>query len=149
MLLTRLQTQLEALDRLLSGISDEALTQRPIPGKWSALEHIAHVGRYHEVFLERFERILCEDQPTFTRYRSEDDPGLGAWFALPVSEVFSRLRELRSQLVQRANELEPDNWKRIGIHPAFGPMTLEQWLEFFLVHEAHHVYAVLQRSRGV
>ena len=37
---------------------------------------------------------------------------------------------------------------RVGVHPVFGLMTIPLWLEFFLLHEAHHLYVVLHRVRG-
>ena len=27
-------------------------------------------------------------------------------------------------------------------------MTLSLWIEFFLLHEAHHLYLVMKRARG-
>lgn len=33
---------------------------------------------------------------------------------------------------------------RIGLHPVYGPMTLEGWTEFFLLHEAHHLFTILR-----
>jgi hypothetical protein len=33
----------------------------------------------------------------------------------------------------------------VGIHPLFGEMSLALWVEFFLLHEAHHLYIVMTR----
>jgi len=27
-------------------------------------------------------------------------------------------------------------------------MMIPEWIEFFLLHEAHHLYAAMQRARG-
>jgi hypothetical protein len=32
---------------------------------------------------------------------------------------------------------------RKGFHPSFGALTIPQWLEFFLLHEAHHLYTAM------
>ncbi|HVT60257.1 MAG TPA: DinB family protein [Thermoanaerobaculia bacterium] len=45
------------------------------------------------------------------------------------------------------DSLTPDQLDRIGVHPAMGPLPIRLWLEFFLLHEAHHLYTILQRLR--
>jgi hypothetical protein len=35
--------------------------------------------------------------------------------------------------------------QRRGAHPLFGELPIADWLEFFLVHEAHHHYTLLIR----
>jgi hypothetical protein len=61
--------------------------------------------------------------------------------------VLARLRALRSELVQQVAQLTDADWSRIGLHSRFGALTLAQWLEFFLLHEAHHLLQVMQRVR--
>ena len=143
----RLQTQLDCLPILLTGIRDDALDHKPASSKWSARENLAHLARYHEGFLERFQRIRTENQPLLPRYRAEEDPEWPRWNVLPAQEVLSRLQTLRAQLLQPMAQLTDSDWSRTGLHSRFGPMTLVQWLEFFLLHEAHHLLAVLQRVR--
>jgi hypothetical protein len=41
-----------------------------------------------------------------------------------------------------------DQRSRIGIHGVLGGMTIPEWIEFFLLHEAHHLYVAMQRARG-
>ena len=117
-------------------------------GKWSALDNLAHLGRYHEVFAERLARILAEDAPEFSRYRADDDEAFPAWRALPLDAMLERIRPLRRTLAARVEALTAQELDRIGIHPAFGRMRLRLWIEFFLMHEGHHLYVILQRTRG-
>ncbi len=147
--LVRLRTQLDSLDAILTGATEAELALRPANGKWSAREHLAHLGRYHELFLERIDRILAGNRPQLGRYRTEDDPGAAPWFSLPAAQVIERMRNLRAQLVERATTLSPDQLRRTGVHPAFGEMSLALWIEFFLVHEGHHLYSILKLARGL
>jgi DinB superfamily len=71
--LLRLETQVEAMHLLLSGAAPDAIMARPASGQWSAHENLAHLARYHEVFLERVHRILDENAPQLGRYRAEED----------------------------------------------------------------------------
>ena len=143
----RLETQLDSLEAIVRGASQRMLDQRPADGKWSAREHLAHLGRYHEVFLERLDRMLAEDAPQLGRYRSEEDPDAARWFRLPAPMILDRMRELRAELIERVAKLGPEDWRRTGVHPVFGEMSVLLWLEFFLAHEGHHFYAVFQRAR--
>src|SRR5579859_4346294 len=78
--LQRCETQLQDfLAAALNGAPTEALRERPASGKWSAHEQLAHLARYHQIFLQRIERILSEQAPEFPRYRAEDDSEWPAW----------------------------------------------------------------------
>jgi hypothetical protein len=145
--LLRLKTQLASVDVLFAGASPERIDRRTASGKWSARENLAHIGRYHEIFLERVHRILAETSPQFARYRAEEDPGWQEWASKPFEEVRNQLSALRLMLIDRIAGLQAADYARVGIHSAFGEMTLSLWLEFFLVHEAHHLYVILQRIR--
>lgn len=134
------------VNEVLSGASKD-LTRRAIPEKWSAHENLAHLARYHEVFLERIERMLSEDKPVFARYRAEEDREWEFWQQRPHRDLLERLAKLREQLVLKLKSLSDQDFQRIGIHPRFGELELSQWLEFFLVHEGHHLYLVFQQVR--
>jgi uncharacterized damage-inducible protein DinB len=144
----RLVTQLEPLARLFTGVGEDAMRRRPTSGKWSAHENLAHLARYHEIFIERLCRMLTEDRPQLGRYRSEDDPEAARWMAMSVGETLSQLKTLRSRLVGMVENLSPEQVERTGIHPVLGEMTIPLWIEFFLLHEAHHLYIALMQSRG-
>jgi uncharacterized damage-inducible protein DinB len=147
--LQRCETQLQDfLAVALSGVSLDTLRASPAPGKWSAHEQLAHLARYHQIFLQRIERILAEQTPEFPRYRAEDDPEWAAWTSLPTPQVLVRISSMRTKLMARLRSLSDEDFERIGVHPKFGAMSLSLWLEFFLVHEAHHLYVVLQLVRS-
>jgi hypothetical protein len=41
--------------------------------------------------------------------------------------------------------MSPAESGRTGLHPTFGEMDVAGWLDFFLLHEAHHLYTALVR----
>lgn len=139
----RLETQLEALDLVLAGATPALLDAQPAPGEWSARENLAHLARHATVFLERLERIVAEDRPRLGRYRAEDDPAWPEWSRLPLDDTLARLRQTRRRLIAWVGSLTPEQAAREGIHPSFGAMTIPRWLDFFLLHEAHHLYTAL------
>jgi hypothetical protein len=146
--LQRCETQLhDFLAAALHTVPADSLSVRAVPDKWSAQENLAHLARYHQVFLQRIDRILAGQAPEFPRYRAEDDPEWSSWSGMPVQTLLARLSSMRAKLMARLQSLGEDDFKKTGIHPVFGAMELSLWLEFFLVHEAHHLYVVLQQVR--
>ncbi len=145
---SRLATQLECLQVILGGRDAASIKRRPASGKWSAHENLAHLARIHEVYLERIRRILSEERPALPRYKAEEDPEWPQWAALPTEEVLQRLQTLRRQLLEVVGRLSAAQLGRVGIHPSVGGMTIPEWIEFFMLHEAHHLYAAMQRARG-
>jgi uncharacterized damage-inducible protein DinB len=147
--LQRCENQLRGfLDQALHDVPVEAILQPPASGKWSANDHLAHLARYHEVFLERIDRILKEKSPALSRYRAEEDPAWKRWRGLAYKEIAAELASGREQLLARLKALSDADHERTGVHPKFGEMSLALWLEFFLVHEAHHLYVVMQLVKG-
>jgi uncharacterized damage-inducible protein DinB len=143
--LLRLETQLDALDSILNGATAEALARRPPSGAWSAHEHIAHLARHHAIFLDRLRQVAAEEAPHFARYRAEDDPEWPAMAALPTNVAVVRLRALRGNIVQWISGLSAAQTMRVGIHPLFGAQSVAEMVEFFIVHEGHHLYVAMTR----
>ncbi len=77
----------------------------------------------------------------------KDDPKWPQWAAMPASELLTRLRALRARMLELVQQLSDAELSRTAVHARFGEMTLVQWLEFFLLHEAHHLLVVMQRVR--
>jgi hypothetical protein len=143
--LARLATQLEVLPLILGVTNPAWLAFRPPSGKWSAHQNLAHLARHHELFRQRLNRILEEDRPLLGRYQAEEDPDWPRWSTLGTDEVLARLREFRADILRRLQQLSPAQLGRVGVHPLFGELTIPRFVEFFLLHEAHHLYLVMIR----
>ncbi len=143
-LLARLQAQPEALGPLLFGLTEAQIQARPQPGNWSIFENLAHLARYEAVFRERIQRMLGEENPTFPRYVADEDPGFAAWCAKSFQRLSQETRTQRADLNQFLAALSPAELARTAQHPVYGPMTVEGWTEFFLLHEAHHLLTILK-----
>jgi hypothetical protein len=140
----RLQYQPQALNQLLFGLNNETVRQRPLPEKWSVAENIAHLGRYHEVFLERMNRIVYENNPSFERYAAENDPEFSAWVNLDLDELLRKFYSSRKTLNEYLFSISDDDIKKTGTHPYYGQWTINGWCEFFLLHESHHYFTILK-----
>lgn len=141
----RLETQLDVVPLLLSGASAESMLARSASGEWSPHENLAHLARHHAIFLEHLQRIIAEDAPELARYRAEEDSSWSEWSSLTMDEVITRLNTFRAEIVQFIKGLSDAETDRVGIHPLLGRMDLTRWVEFFLLHEAHHLYKLMIR----
>jgi uncharacterized damage-inducible protein DinB len=141
----RLETQLDVVPLLFTDTTPEAVMARPASGQWSAHEHLAHLARHHAVFVERLQRILHDDGPQLGQYQAEEDSTWPEWACLSTEEVLHRLKALRAEIIQLMTGLSEAEANRGGIHPLFGEMNVTRWVEFFLLHEAHHLYMVMTR----
>jgi len=140
----RLKTQHFTIEQLVSGISNNKLTTPPAPGKWSALDNIAHLTRYQKIFTGRIHRILNEDTPVFDRYNGDLDPEFTPFRLMTLAELLSIINADRLALLNQLSALNEIELSRIGVHPKYGRLTILKWAEFFVLHEAHHLFTIFQ-----
>ena len=134
--------QLAFLFRQLENVEKSFLKKRPIPEKWSIKEHLAHLGRYQEIFLGRLTVILKKETPHLERYKAENDFVFYDWCALTITEISQKAVTKRLEILQLINQLTEEQIQQIGVHPKLGRMNVEDWTRFFILHEAHHIYAI-------
>ena len=141
---TRLQFQHQTVTDLIKGYPEDDLKNQIIPGKWSAFENIVHLVVYQPVFLDRMEIILTGTNPSFQRYVADTDPAFLTALQKPLAEHLLDLQYVRDSIYKRIKLATPDQLSLTGLHPKFGNLTLVEWTEFFLLHEAHHLFTIFQ-----
>ena len=141
---SRLQYQHQTINELIEGLSEEQLRVRLVAGKWSAMENIAHLARYQEIFRERIDIICKATKPTFERYIAEHDPGFEVFVNKSLPVVLHSLFTLRGHIYQHLTLLTDTQILQVGVHPTFGILSISQWTEFFLLHEAHHLFTIFK-----
>jgi len=143
--LERLKLQPLALYALLEGVPEAILAGHPLLEKWSALENIAHLARYHQVFSSRLEQMLSTPGQPLVRYKAENDPDWPRWQALNSRAVLGEFRRLRADLQAKLEALSDEQLAHTGLHPVFGLLDVPTMLEMLLLHEGHHLYVAFQR----
>ncbi len=97
--------------RLLARVDDDegarVVTERPAPGRWSALEHGAHVADVLGTVEEAVGRIHVHDEPSV-------EIGVGPPRAGPVDEVLGRIRTASDLLAARVDGIQGRDWQRRG-----------------------------------
>jgi uncharacterized damage-inducible protein DinB len=146
--LSRLHDQPEALERILSKVPADSLEKQIRTGKWSIKENIAHLVRYQKESIDRVNRILTEKEPSLKRYIAEEDEAFPLTVSLPPDTLRMQMKEERKQFHAILQSLTDDQLSRTGRHPVLGVLTLSEWIEFFLLHEAHHMMTIFQLAHA-
>ena len=143
---TRLQYQHKTLLDLIDGLADEQVRRPIFPGKWSIFENMVHLQTYQHVFISRLNQILTENNPAFSRYNAEADPLFHDNCSKSTREIMQDLLTTRKEMCAVILSFKEADLAKTGTHPAFGQMNLIQWLNFFLLHEAHHLFTIFKLS---
>jgi len=143
---TRLQYQHKALIDIIDGLSDELIRKQLTPGKWSIFENIVHLQTYQHVFCARIKKMLEENNPSFPRYSADTDPVFLENCRKTTREIMGNLITTRKEMSIGSLSLKENDLGRTGTHPVFGTMNITQWLNFFLLHEAHHIFTVFKMA---
>ncbi len=143
---TRLQYQHKSLLDIIDGLSDEQIRRPVNPGKWSIFENIVHLQTYQHLSILRIRRILDEENPLFERYTAEADPAFLDNCEKSSREILQDLITTRKEMSAGLLTFTETDLVKTGQHPAFGTLNLIQWLNFFLLHEAHHLFTIFKLS---
>jgi uncharacterized damage-inducible protein DinB len=143
-IVTRLHYQHKSLIDIIDGLSDEKIRRQLIPGKWSIFENIVHLQTYQHAFCARMKRLLEGDEPIFTRYTAEADPMFLDNCHKETREIIQDLLATRKKMLVEITSVGDADTSKVATHPVFGKLTMAEWLNFFLLHEAHHMFTVFR-----
>lgn len=129
---------------IIDGLSDEQIRRPIIAGKWSIFENIVHLQTYQHTFIARIKQMLENTAPRFDRYSAEGDPLFADNCCRSTREIMQDLLTVRKEMSAAMLSFTPADLAKTGTHPFFGTMTIQQWLNFFLLHEAHHMFTVFK-----
>lgn len=131
------------------GMSPEKLAARPIPGRWSTLEVVAHLADFEIIGVDRLTAVIAEDSPTLPG-RCEQRYAVRLCYMERDLEEQLRIIELcRSHTTRILRRLTAADWSRSGIHTEAGPLTLTQLLERVVRHVEHHVPFIHEKRRAL
>lgn len=146
--LSRLSNQLDSLEEVIKRVPSDKLDDRILTDKWSIKENIAHLLRYQEELISRINLILRQKEPVLKRYVAEDDELFPPLFSKSLQKIMDELQKSRQSFNGLVTSIPEDKLSRTGIHPVLGKMTLTEWIEFFLLHEAHHLMTIFKLAHS-
>ena len=147
-LIDRLTSQHLVIRELISNVTEEQLGNKPSPNTWSIHDNIAHITMYHLVFYKRLQLIIENEGIEFERYKPDEDTGFKNWQNMSTEDLLNKLNENRKLLIDFIFSLKENQLSRSATHQKFGKMNVVEWIEFFLLHEAHHIYTIFKLIRS-
>lgn len=136
------------LDRTLSGLSANQLTQKigGAEGEWSLLEAASHLLDAQQLIAGRVDLFLKHEAPNLSgKSPSEmvDQSGMTA------AQIAGTFRQSRSHTIDQLHSAPSSYWSRIGQHTEFGPVTLQQQVSYFAKHEQWHMAQMTRLRKEV
>jgi len=145
----RLTRTADELAAAVKGQSDAALARRPDARNWAATEVVCHLRDTEEAFGARFEQILAMDSdprlagPSADRWAEERQ-----YLRNDAREAVSAFRKRREENVATLRALTPEQWRKGGIHPVRGRMTIDTFLALMAWHDDNHLDQLARALEG-
>ncbi|MFI8712179.1 DinB family protein [Brevibacillus brevis] len=136
----------QALESLLTGLSDGWLLHTEGDDTWNATDVIEHLIEAEKTnWLPRLEIILQEGEskpfPPFDRYAHLQDNSVR-----PFEQKLLDFKTLRAQNIAKLRTLvEPEKHLELtGLHPAFGVVKVRELLSTWVVHDLTHTAQIVR-----
>jgi hypothetical protein len=136
--LQRFRRGAELVATTMTGAAGPELDFTPGPEKWSLRQIVAHLADSEIVAVDRFRRIIAENNPTLMAYDQNAWARNLDYARRKTSESIETFRRLRGENYELLKELPPEAFERTATHSERGAITLRQQLENMAAHaEAH------------
>jgi ribonuclease D len=127
------------LKKLLKDVSEKRLAARPLPGKWSIKEVVAHLADHEIVLGTRFRFVAALDRPPITGYDQDlfvERLGVDKTTTEDLLKDFTSVRKANVRLLQR---LPLEARTRVGVHSERGEESLEDMIVMYAGHDLIHL----------
>lgn len=135
----RLSRTADDLAALLGGKTPSILVRRPAENAWAATEVVCHLRDTEELFLNRFQTILTNEEPKLLAI----DPDAWArdrqYLRNDAGQALASFRSKREATLKLLGALAQEQWERSGIHPSRGRMTVKDFVALMASHDDNHL----------
>jgi hypothetical protein len=125
-----------ALDR-----ADDARS-RPEPDKWSPLEYACHVRDVFQLYDQRLDLMLSQNDPLFPNWDQDETAVTDRYGEQDPAEVAAALRQAGFAISGRFEGVTGDQWQRTGARSDGARFTVETFARYFVHDPVHHLYDV-------
>jgi len=139
----------EALRKAVRGLSRDQLTARPVPGKWSTLEVVAHIADFEPILAERMMRVVSHERPLLMVADENLFAATLDYHGRDVDEELAVIEVTRKRMARVLKKLPPEAVNRVGIHSFKGLVSLEAILTSAANHIPHHVGFIEKKRKAL
>jgi uncharacterized damage-inducible protein DinB len=134
----RIERSVQQLIQEIERLPADVLYRAPGPGEWSVMSTLAHLQEMLPYWAHQAERVVNAPGQPFGR--THDDPQrIGAVEQHgqdSLDAIVPRIRASLAECVQTLRSLPAEGWTLAGQHPSRGTMTVEDFVDAFLVGHA-------------
>jgi len=146
--LRRLERTADELAAAIRGQSDAILSRRPDATNWAAKEVICHLRDIEEFFMGRFEQIMAMDDPKLLPVTPDRWAEERQYLKNDTAAALDTFRKRRQESLAFFTKLTPAEWRRGGIHPRRGRMTVDDVVALMAYHDDNHLDQLARSLQG-
>ena len=137
------------LREAVAGLSRDQLLARPVAGKLSTLEVVAHIADFEPILADRMKRILALDKPPIPAV--DENLYLAAldYQGRDVEEELRLVEATRTSMARLLRRLPAEAFARTGVHSVRGEVTLARMLEIANYHIPHHLPFIVEKRKAL
>ncbi len=145
----RLTRTADELAAAIKGQSESLMARRPDAKNWAAKEVVCHLRDTEEAFAARFEQILAMDaDPTLGGAAADRWAEDRQYLRNDAGEAVAAFRKRREENLATLRGLTPAQWKKGGLHPVRGRMTIDTFLALMAWHDDNHLDQIRRALAG-
>src|SRR5262245_29477204 len=133
----------------VNGMNREQVIARPVAGKWSTLEVVCHLSDFEIVYADRIKRIIAEERPTLPDGDEKLFAARLSYHSRELEEELAVFGSIRSSTARILRTVKVEDFGRVGVHSAAGPLTLLQFVERATEHVRHHVKFIEEKRKAL
>lgn len=140
---------IDDLRAAVAGMTPGQVLARPVPGKWSTLECVAHLADTEVYFTDRIVRTVALDRPLQmsadeTQYLARID-----YQGFDLGEELALFAALRRHAARILRPQPPEGWLRPAVHSGSGLLTLRQLVWQPVRHLRHHLPFIAEKRAAL
>ncbi len=129
-------------------LSAAELRSRPLPGKWSILEVLAHLDDVEEWGMRsRIAAIVESDRPLLKSYDQDRRAQELRYADKDPGQVLENLRRQREANLAWLRTLDEAQLRRTGVHEKVGELSAADFLHEWAFHDLGHLRQILEIER--
>ena len=137
------------LQSAVAGMTADQTKARPIPGKWSTVECVAHLAGTEIYFTDRIERTIALDHPLLMSTDERPYPDRIGFQELDLSEEVALLVALRKHVARVLKRQPAEAWNRTAVHTGSGILKLRQLVLQSVRHLRHHLPFIAEKRKAL
>jgi uncharacterized damage-inducible protein DinB len=139
----------DQIRKAVAGMTREQLRARPVAGRWSTLQVVAHIADFEPILAERMKRIISHERPLLMVADENLFVNELAYEDRDVNEELAVIDSTRQQMARILRKLPPEKAAKAGVHSQKGLVSLEAVLTSAVNHIPHHLKFIEEKRRAL